>query len=954
VAATAITVSLGPNVAATMGDRTYHSVTGAPEMAEPSNTLITTADHQSSALPSNSKTQPSNSSLPAPKKVSSTQTTSTTNSPKPSRESSPIRSELTSNSQSRAGGWSRKNSHQEPSPTRSASAISSIPSSAAVARKPFSSATVPQLRPTVSDTTIKAPIPQKAALPAEPRDLPRWPISPRLRSPPPVIKALTSPRKADQEAPAINVHTPTPTTSEETHQVTEGDESLALPGMRSPVRGPSGAGSTLETVQEISQPSTPALSLDGSRELSHGAVKQLLEQGNAIDQVIAKPLKSKSGAAAADSGSESGGNKGEIKMRAASLAPPTTVPPNSVAPTKSHSSSSALSRGKTSAEGSAKNMTVETETVSSIPQVAVGGGAGGVGNNGSLRAKPSSETIRPKKEKKKTGRKAPSINAGTGEPPDSSNRSRQRHHHSARSLSDFLFFSPTNPDSTDTSSTYSLSGAASPQKWTVLRRPSLNLYNVSTMLTRQLRAASSKAEIFEAKIASAVDEANSSDSEETFVYESNPPEMNERPRRFHSRTPSATSMASQVDQRGNPRSIQGVMDGVHGVAMKKSMKFANSYNNSNPPDSTTGEDDGKGTVRSNMGTGRGTTHHHHIGRWGRNGGNGHPSLFDNESPFPNAAKSKLGGNTSRNSSRPTSPRVPNGRTGNGKKSSPVSSGYDIDDGTGADDERTPLMGSTIRSNRPRRGQRQPFSSIRQLEHQESRQMPSMLNRFAGCLVLSIMILLVISGAIGFLFATTQPLTDVKVLSLQHVVATEQELMLDMEVVARNPNIVVISVDTADIDIFAKSKHSEDDWNWWDRQQLSSHVEQRRRDFSRIHTLDDSPDDPYDDPDETTTTLLGSVFSLDSSLTFDGSPFKHTRSICTGQLRLAKPGNTGEADNSERWQRILKYEYELILKGTLKYQLPMSSRIRNVSIDARLKVTPNSDDKRVAGEFVLID
>ena len=72
-------------------------------------------------------------------------------------------------------------------------------------------------------------------------------------------------------------------------------------------------------------------------------------------------------------------------------------------------------------------------------------------------------------------------------------------------------------------------------------------------------------------------------------------------------------MASQVDQRGNSRSIHGVMDGVHGVAMKKSMKFANSFN-SNSPDVGGGEDDGKGTARSNIGTGRGTTHHHHIGR----------------------------------------------------------------------------------------------------------------------------------------------------------------------------------------------------------------------------------------------------------------------------------------------------------------------------------------------------
>ncbi len=954
MAATAIPVSLGPDVAATMSERAFHSVTGAPEMAEPSSTSITPVADQSPALPSGSKSQPSNSSLPPPKKVFSAQTTSATNSPKPSRESSPIRPELTTNPQTRAGGRSRKNSSQEPSPTRSGSAISSAPSSAAVARKAFSSATVPQLRPTVSDTGIKAPIPQKPALPAEPRDLPRWPISPRLRSPPPVTKALTSPRKADQETPAINVQTSTPTTTEGTHSVTEGEESLALPGMRSPVRGPSGAGSTLETVQEISQPSTPALSLDGSRELSHDSVKQLLGPGHAIDQVLSKPLKSKSNAAAAESGSESGGNKGEIKMRAASLAPTSTLLPNSGVPTKSQGTGSALSRGKPSAEGSTKNMTVETETVSSIPQVAVGGGAGGAGNNGSLRAKPSSETIRPKKEKKKTGRKAPSINSGTGEPPDSSSRSRKHHHHSARSVSEFLFFSPTNPDSTDTSSIYSLSGSASPQKWAVLRRPSLNLYNVSSMLTRPLRAASSKADIFEAKIASAVDEANSSDSEETFVYESNPPEVNERPRRFHSRTPSATSMVSQVDQRGNPRSMHGVMDGVHGVAMKKSMKFANSYNNSNGPESATGEDDGKGTVRSNMGTGRGTTHHHHIGRWGRNGGNGHPSLFDTESPFPNAAKSKLGGNTSRNSSRPTSPRVSNTRMGNGKKSSPVSSGYDIDEGTGADDERTPLMGSTIRSNRSARGRRQPFSSIRQLEHQESRQNPSFLNRFAGCLVLSIMILLVISGAIGFLFATTQPLTEVKVLALQHVIATEEELILDMQVMARNPNIVVISVESTDIDIFAKSKHSEDEWDWWSQQQVSSHVEERRRNVSGIHKFDDSPDDPFDDPDETRTTLLGRVFFFDSPLIFDGSPFKHTHSISTGQLRLPKPGNTTEADNSERWQRILKYEYELILKGTLKYQLPMSSRTRNVSIDARAKVTPSSDDKRLAGGFVLID
>jgi hypothetical protein len=453
----------------------------------------------------------------------------------------------------------------------------------------------------------------------------------------------------------------------------------------------------------------------------------------------------------------------------------------------------------------------------------------------------------------------------------------------------------------------------------VLRIPSMSF--VGTMLTRP-NVASSKADIFEAKIASAVDEANSSDSEETFVYESNPPEASDRPRRFHSRTPSATSMASQVDQRGNVRSIHGVLDGGHTVAMKKSMKFANSFNtNGSEPI----EDDGKGTARSSMGTGRGTTHHHHIGRFGRNGGNGHPSLFDNESPFPNVAKTKLSG--SRNSSRPTSPRV---QVKNGKK---MSSGYDIDDT--ADDERMPLMG-TVRSNRNRR---RPLS-MRQMEHQARHD--SFWNRFAGCFVLAFMLLLVILGAIGFIFSTTQPLAEVEILALKKVLASEQEIMLDMQVIAWNPNVVVVSVDSMDIKVFAKSKHVGKDSEWWRRPQNDDHRRHRpqRRD---LRVRDDPWDDPPwddDDPSETHPMLLGYLTTFDSPLLFDASPFKHTHSIASGSVSLAKPGNGTDAGGTERWEQILKYEFDLILRGVLKYQLPMSPKIRSVAVDGSVTVKPN--------------
>lgn len=401
------------------------------------------------------------------------------------------------------------------------------------------------------------------------------------------------------------------------------------------------------------------------------------------------------------------------------------------------------------------------------------------------------------------------------------------------------------------------------------------------------------------------------------------------------------------------------MDGGHSVAMKKSMKFANSYN-ANGTDPGT-EDDGKGTARSNMGTGRGTTHHHHIGRWGRNGGNGHPSLFDNESPFPNVAKTKFSGNGSRNSSRPTSPRVSQSKnTINGKKSMPP--GYDFDDGTGADDERTPLVGGTIRSNRTVR-RRQPVS-LRQLEHQSQREI-SILNRFAGCLVLSIMIILVVSGAIGFMFATTQPLAEVEIRALKKVLASEQEIMLDIEVVARNPNVVVISVDSMDIKVFAKSKHAGTDSEWWRRPQPSDreNIEQPRRrpltsagaeDDKNLHVRDDPWNDPPiddDDPSETNTMLLGHLYTFDSPLLFDGSPFKHMHSIATGSVSLAKPGNGTDAGGTERWERILQYEFELIVRGVLKYQLPMSQRIRSVAVGGNVTVKPNSvegDDKKKHG------
>jgi hypothetical protein len=86
--------------------------------------------------------------------------------------------------------------------------------------------------------------------------------------------------------------------------------------------------------------------------------------------------------------------------------------------------------------------------------------------------------------------------------------------------------------------------------------------------------------------------------------------------------------------------------------------------------------------------------------------------------------------------------------------------------------------------------------------------------------------------------------------------------------------------------------------------------------------------------------LGTIRRFDSPLSFEGSFFHQGVSSSTGAVRLHRPGN-GTDGGSERWERILDDEFDLILKGVLKYSLPLSQRIRSVAISGRTHVKPNS-------------
>ena len=470
----------------------------------------------------------------------------------------------------------------------------------------------------------------------------------------------------------------------------------------------------------------------------------------------------------------------------------------------------------------------------------------------------------------------------------------------------------------------------------------------TVLISSRGRTVSSKADIFEAKVASAVDEANSSDSEETFVYESNPPEPSSaRSHRYHSRTPSATSTVSQMDHYG----IKGRQDGHHSIVGKRSMKFANNY-------SSIGhlKEGGEGTVRGPSQNGRtgNTAHHHHIGRYGRNG---HTSLFDSESPFPNATKPAR----SSTGHLIASPKHAGSRSshllrvsGSPRKSEEALS-YDLE-GEGADDERTPLVGSV----RAARNRRRPLpGSVRHMYSEDQG------HRFCGRITaftsLSVVLALLIAAIIAILVLCTKPLTGVYVKDIRNVLASEQELMLDLHVQAINPNLIAVQISDLDVLIHAKSKHVGTGELW---RAAHTHIPPRKLPsnppklkasthrtppfltdpsdiISQLDGIDEGTD-PIDDPEtDSQTMLLGQIVEFDSPLIFEPSPIRHQLLGSTGEVRLAKPGNRTEEGGSQRWEHVIQHDFELIVRGTLRYSLPFSSHLRSVLIARSVVVHPTS-------------
>lgn len=192
-------------------------------------------------------------------------------------------------------------------------------------------------------------------------------------------------------------------------------------------------------------------------------------------------------------------------------------------------------------------------------------------------------------------------------------------------------------------------------------------------------------------------------------------------------------------------------------------------------------------------------------------------------------------------------------------------------------------------------------------------------------LISIICILAIGFILGFLLASTKDLANISIVSIENALVSQDELVFSIVVEALNPGWFTVEIDEVEIDIFAKSG--------------------------------------YLGPAGTSieTVLLGSVFNFESALVFDGGFFHKELTQQKGEIKLVSPGRnlTGSSDpkhllmgseldmndkldpdNSEKWTIISKHPFDLILRGVLKYNLPMTTSTRSAVVNKVSYVDPS--------------
>ena len=214
------------------------------------------------------------------------------------------------------------------------------------------------------------------------------------------------------------------------------------------------------------------------------------------------------------------------------------------------------------------------------------------------------------------------------------------------------------------------------------------------------------------------------------------------------------------------------------------------------------------------------------------------------------------------------------------------------------------------------------------------------------------ILVTIGFVFGFIIATNKELQDFNVVLVDNVISTTDELLFDITTSTFNPGFFSISIYDGSLDIFAKSNHvpDDDDDNDGDDDDNNndSNGNQGNNDDSNTELQVLSLKSKQD---STETVFLGTVTKLDPELKFGGGFFNRKYDVSMTSLKIKNPGTNDsdtrqkDPDGSEKWEEIIKYDYDLIIRGNLHYKIPFFNNDRSIAIQRTAKVPKSDRDKK---------
>lgn len=161
----------------------------------------------------------------------------------------------------------------------------------------------------------------------------------------------------------------------------------------------------------------------------------------------------------------------------------------------------------------------------------------------------------------------------------------------------------------------------------------------------------------------------------------------------------------------------------------------------------------------------------------------------------------------------------------------------------------------------------------------------------------VVFLLSIGFLFGFILATNKELQDLNILFLDNIISSADELIFDMTVSAFNPGFFAIMIMNVQLDIFAKSE----------------------------------------DVLGTEAMLLGSIDELNAPLKFDSGFLNRHYSLSMTTLKILEPGDSQADKENSRWRKVIKHDYQLVVKGTVKYNIPFFNSEKTLAVQKTTNV-----------------